>query len=577
MAAIGSVLANKYEILTEIGRGGMSVVYLAMDRNLNKYWAVKEVKREGKDANEVRMAQSLLVEAELLKRLDHPLIPRIVDIIQNDETIFIVMDYMTGMSLDKVLAERKKNGEGPLPQEGVINIGIQLCEALDYLHTQNPPIIYRDMKPSNVMLKNPEEKDPKKWNIALFDFGIAREYKEGKTGDTCLYATRAFAAPEQLNRTRQSDARTDIYSLGLTLYNLVTGHSLATDNELLDIRDWVPRLSGGLNKILFQCMELQPENRFQSCAELKYALERYEDYDPIRQSGLRKKLNLFVIPVVLSVACLLGGMAFHGLYKHENTATYDATLAMAEKEQEQNASQSYYIEAATYDPADIRAYEGLVSLYKKDTSFTTDEREILYQQVQPNMQSIKERSIEDYVQLCYDIGSLYWFYYDYGDTGNNQTTRMTYALPWFLDAQTTCLEEGYAFGKLNAVNIFCDIATFYRDYEMNVMEAADVGTYIAFWDTLVELREYLAESSEQELIEWESYKVIVYALENNMSKFKSDGVTREQIESMIADVKADVELLEATTDITLEIKEYIVSRLADDSGISRNITANYGS
>lgn len=572
MAAIGTLLANKYEILTEIGRGGMSVVYLAMDRNLNKQWAVKEVQKQTDDKNSEVMAQSLLVEAELLKRLDHPLIPRIVDIIQDEKTIYVVMDYMTGKSLDKVLAE-----SGPLPQEGVINIGIQLCEALNYLHTQNPPIIYRDMKPANIMLKNPDETDPSKWSIALFDFGIAREYKEGKAGDTTSLATRAFAAPEQIRRERQSDARTDIYSLGVTLYNLVTGHSLVTDNALYPIRRWNPRLSGGLEQIILKCTQSEPENRYQSCAELKYALENYEVFDEGYRRSLRKTLNLFVIPAVLSVACLIGGIAFQGLYKHENTANYDATLAMAEKESDYDTSQNYYIEAAAYDPADIRAYEGLISLYKKDTSFTTEEREILHQQIQPNLQSIKEQSIEDYVQLCYDVGSLYWFYYDYGDTENNQTTRMTNALPWFSDVQTTCQAEGYAFEKLNATNIFCDIATFYRDYEMNVMEAADAGTYIAFWDTLIELREYLAESSEQELMEWESYKVIVYALENYMAKFKSDGVTREQIESMIANVKADADLLDATTDTTQEIKDYILSRLADDSGISRSITANYGS
>lgn len=571
MAEIGTILANKYEILTEIGRGGMSVVYLAMDRNLNKQWAVKEVQKQSNDKNSEVKAQSLLVEAELLKRLDHPLIPRIVDIIQDERTIYVVMDYMTGKSLDKVLVEN-----GPLPQAGVINIGIQLCEALGYLHSQNPPIIYRDMKPANIMLKNPDETDPTKWSIALFDFGIAREYKEGKAGDTTLLATRAFAAPEQIRRERQSDARTDIYSLGVTLYNLVTGHSLVTDNALYPIRHWNPRLSGGLEQIVLQCTRSEPENRYQSCSELRYALENYEVFDEGYRRRLRKTLNLFVIPIALSAACLIGGLVFRGLYKHENTANYDAALAMAEKESDYDTGQQYYMEAVGYDPADIRAYEGLISLYKKDTSFTTQERAVLHQLVQPNLQTIKQQSTEDYVQLCYDIGSLYWFYYDYGDTENNQTTRMTNALPWFQDVQTTCQEEEYSFERLAATNIFCDIASFYRDYEINVMEAADAGTYIAFWDTLTELREYLAESSEQELMKWESYKVIVYAMENYMSKFKSDGVTREKIEAMIADVKADVESLDATADTTVQIKEYIVSRLADDSGISRSIAANYG-
>ena len=178
MAEIGTVIEGKYEILREIGKGGMSVVYLAMDTHLNKQWAVKEIRKRGSGKNDEIVVNSLLAEANLMKRLDHPALPRIVDIIDNGVTIFVVMDYIEGESLDKILKEY-----GPQPEEKVIVWAKQLCDALSYLHSQKPPIIYRDMKPANVMLK-PEG------TIKIIDFGIAREYKEHNLEDTVSLGTK---------------------------------------------------------------------------------------------------------------------------------------------------------------------------------------------------------------------------------------------------------------------------------------------------------------------------------------------------------------------------------------------------
>ena len=166
MTEIGTVIDGKYEVLREIGRGGMSVVYLAMDTHLNKQWAVKEIRKQGSGKNDEIVVNSLLAEANMMKRLDHPALPRIVDIIDNGVTIYVVMDYIEGESLDKILDEY-----GSQPEEKVIEWAMQIADALSYLHAQKPPIIYRDMKPANVMLK-PEG------NIKIIDFGIARVFKE---------------------------------------------------------------------------------------------------------------------------------------------------------------------------------------------------------------------------------------------------------------------------------------------------------------------------------------------------------------------------------------------------------------
>ena len=170
--ALGTVIDGKYELLKQIGQGGMSVVYLAMDKRLNKQWAVKEIRKRSKVANGDVCIQTLITEANLMKRLDHPAVPRIVDIIENEQVIYVVMDYIEGESLDKVLT-----AFGPQPQDVVIDWAKQLADALNYLHSQNPPIIYRDMKPANVMLK-PEG------TVKLIDFGTLKEnrYEQSFTG-----------------------------------------------------------------------------------------------------------------------------------------------------------------------------------------------------------------------------------------------------------------------------------------------------------------------------------------------------------------------------------------------------------
>ena len=209
MLQIGSVIDGKYKILNEIGHGGMSTVYLAINEKANKPWAVKEVRKSlNRDFNLLR--QSLIMETDLLKKLNHPNLPSIIDVIDSDENFLIVMDYIEGNTLERLLAE-----EGAQPQDKVARWALQLCDVLDYLHTRPMPVIYRDMKPSNIMVKSDG-------NVVLIDFGTAREFKEHNVQDTCCLGTNGYAAPEQFGGMGQTDARTDIYCLGTTLYHLVT-------------------------------------------------------------------------------------------------------------------------------------------------------------------------------------------------------------------------------------------------------------------------------------------------------------------------------------------------------------------
>ncbi len=359
MLQVGSLVDNKYKILNEVGHGGMSVVYLAINERANKTWAVKEIRKDGVCDFEA-VKQGLVVETDMLKRLNHPHLPSIIDVIDTEDSFLIVMDYIEGKSLQKVLRET-----GAQPQDLVIKWGIQLCDVLGYLHSREPAIIYRDMKPANVMLKPTGD-------ITLIDFGTAREFKNrAMVEDTTCLGTRGYAAPEQFGGRGQTDARTDIYCLGATLYHLLTGHSPAEPPyEIKPLRYWIPAYAGsGLEYIINKCCQQDPEARYQSCAELMYDLEHVADMDDSTQRRRKRKWAAFVASVVL---CLVGaaGMLLSTMAKsNAMLETYDYYIAQAESLTGVANFPDFVSnvkKALEVDPARYEAYDTLLTRIEED-------------------------------------------------------------------------------------------------------------------------------------------------------------------------------------------------------------------
>ena len=360
MTRVGTVLGGKYEILKKIGQGGMSIVYVAMDTRLNKQWAVKEIKQNPKQDTRT-LLKGLQMEANILKMVDHPVLPRIVDIINYNGTVFVVMDYIEGRPLSEVLKL-----EGAQPQEKVIEWAKDLCSALDYLHSMNPPIIYRDMKPSNIMLK-PDGK------VKLIDFGTAKEFDVESLADTTALGTRGYAAPEQFGDARgrgihKTDARTDIYSLGATLYHILTGKNPSEPPYVIKpIRDWNPALSSGLEKIINKCTMPNPEDRYQSCTELIYDLEHYEELDDAFKMSCLKKMRSFLICAGLTVAFAAVAIGGYIGNEREKRLNYDNLInegysCVVQGDYEDAAG--VYMDAITQvDGSRNEAYLDLLDLY----------------------------------------------------------------------------------------------------------------------------------------------------------------------------------------------------------------------
>lgn len=388
MTEIGTVIDGKYEILKEIGRGGMSVVYLAMDKHLNKQWAVKEIRKKGSGKNDEIVVNSLLAEANMMKKLDHPALPRIVDIIDNGVTIYVVMDYIEGESLDKIL-----NEYGAQPEELVVNWAKQLCDALSYLHSQKPPIIYRDMKPANVMLK-PEG------NIKIIDFGIAREYKEQNLADTTVLGTKGYAPPEQYSG--QTDPRSDIFALGMTMHHLLTGVDPRNGEAYAPVRQWNPELSEGIEIIIDRCVEPAAENRYQSCPDLLYDLEHPELITKGFKKKQRRKLISFIVAIGMSAIMAVAGLALNFTATSVNNQDYDANIA--------GSDPSKYYAAVSIYPARVDAYNMLIEYYKNHEA-TNEQITKIGNTIEANADSL-DLTNPDIADMYYDMGKLYFSDYD---------------------------------------------------------------------------------------------------------------------------------------------------------------------
>lgn len=263
MLAEGSLLQDRYEIRGQLGQGGMGVVYLATDRRLaDLAVAVKQI-----DASQVApkdrqwTIEAFRQEAQLLARLNHPGIARVMDYFSEGDYSYLIMDYVPGETLEAALAQAPHGFD----ERQALAWAGQLAVILDHLHAQNPPIVFRDLKPGNVMVQ-PDGA------LRLIDFGIARLFKPGQTQDTVFMGTPGYAAPEQYGRG-QSDARSDVYTLGVVVHQLLTGYDpMKTPMRLPPVRQLRPDLSVQTEAAVAQALQLNPDRRYASTIAFARAL-----------------------------------------------------------------------------------------------------------------------------------------------------------------------------------------------------------------------------------------------------------------------------------------------------------------
>ena len=549
MLEIGSIIDGKYKILNKIGQGGMSVVYLAMNERANKQWAIKEVRKDGTKDYEV-VKQGLIAETDILKRLNHPHLPSIIDVIDCDDTFLIVMDYIEGRTLDHWLKK-----EGAQPQERVVEWAKQICDVLGYLHSRKPPIIYRDLKPSNVMLK-PDGK------IMIIDFGTAREFKEQSIEDTKCLGTQGYAAPEQYGGHGQTDARTDIYNLGATMYHLLTGHNPSLPPyEMYPIRQWNPSLSSGLEAIVTKCTQRNPNDRYQSCAELMYALEHYDELDIEYRKQQKRKWGTFLAACSLTAVSLIGCLGFKFAENSTIKNSYDGYLRAASNAATQEEKVDYYRDAINLDPSRGDAWLSLLDVFIDGTGtgdgglFTQEEdvqmKEILGYTGSGNRtnESYLESNPEAYDEFSFQMGLAYFYYY--GEEGNKPMSQS-----WF---ETAAESDSLEPNKVERAKRFAKIAGYSQGLDTRDLAGDSEVSYADYWDDMVELTSGDLTAIDNEQTALVMYKEMVYQIYKNALNFRQAGVTEREMMDELQNIRSTLMSGFATDEVSGTKNEILAS------------------
>ncbi len=262
-----SLLKQRYRLLNRLGQGGMGSVYKAEDIDLgNRSVAIKEMSQKGLNQQEASEATDAFKrEALLLAGLLHPNLPRIYDHFTEHGRWYLVMDFIQGQTLEDYLTQKS----GTLPLKEVLEIGIQLCNVLNYLHTRQPSIIFRDLKPANVMRTSDGQ-------LYLIDFGIARHFKPGQVKDTSAFGSPGYAAPEQYGKA-QTAPSADIYSLGVMLHQMITG-----DDPSLKPFSFAPLYERGpkrLQSLLNRMLTMDASKRANDALSVKQRLQEIAQQD----------------------------------------------------------------------------------------------------------------------------------------------------------------------------------------------------------------------------------------------------------------------------------------------------------
>jgi serine/threonine protein kinase len=252
------ILSDRYKLISPLQKGGMGELYAALDQRLNCICAVKllyfdSLSDEEKDYRVTRFKS----EVEILARLRHPALPHVLDYFIEDDKYYLVMDYIPGNDLLTIMERERKRS---LEEERVITWALTLCDVLNYLHSNKPQIIYRDLKPDNVMLRARDNQ------IILIDFGTAKATDRQTRRQTAI-GTVGYAPPEQYSGIQ--DVRSDIYSLGATIYHLVTGTMPVMPFEFKPVRRVNSSVSTKLEAVLIKALKKDLEDRYQTAKELK--------------------------------------------------------------------------------------------------------------------------------------------------------------------------------------------------------------------------------------------------------------------------------------------------------------------
>lgn len=542
MFEIGAVLDGKYEILKRIGKGATALVYLAMNPKLNQQLVIKEI-----DGNLVsRDRERALAEARMMIKFDHPAIPRIVDIL---EERYIIMDYIPGQNLHEILRD-----EGPQPQEVVVEWGKQLCNVLGYLHSLNPPIIYHDLKPGNIVLKVPER------TLKLLDFGEARPCINGNAPGAGK--TKEYAAPEQQKETRgNTDQRTDIYCLGTTLYRLLTGKFAPMPPETVgSIRDRFPELniSKGMDNIIRKCTQHDPKKRFQSTEEVFQALENIQLWDEDYLKKLKRRIHS-VYGVLGATVVMVGlGFGFRGAANYVNAQDYENLVATATSVEHSVKTQNYE-EAIKINGTNPEAYIKLLEAYEDNNLFGNQEGQQFSTLYNANKSKF-DVSSEEVWEMHFLTGRLYFNMY----SGENDSfrSRILKAKSYFEFVREHADTSYSNYSIASSYYTLCDFFEKYVLSDNSIQEPTKEDYYnmMAALNTCLEDMQKYSEG-DAAYTRLNLYGYILDMVNVNIRGFALNDITQEEVKNILTSIREAANNESITQEASIQKRESLLMKI----------------
>lgn len=397
-------IVGKYRILDQIGKGGEGEVFLAVHIQTEQLWTLKHLKKDH---------AGRLHEVEMLRKLHHPGLPVVVDVLETSDGIFMVMEYIRGRNLEQLTSR-----EGHLTPEQAVVSALELCSALEYLHTRKRPVLHLDLKPANVMLTQ-------KGKIRLLDFGAAERMRENRG---LHRGTDGFAAPEQYNGRSVLDQRTDIYGVGAVLYYLISGKACEKEG----IRGRIQGCPAPVERVIRRCLAADPGERYSSCKELRKALAGCRK----KTRAVRRRLHTeaAVLLCILTLMAVIPYMRSGFYSKAEEVFDYGRTLFQAACARDEQRL-DLYRKAIYMEPSNPAAYEQMLEEAATDGIFD-EEEELQFRKIQntipPGSSRTNQELLEEDPQagaaVAWKLGLLYRFAFQ-----RESAPRIAHG--WFMKAQ----------------------------------------------------------------------------------------------------------------------------------------------
>ena len=517
------LIADRYRVIDIIGRGGTSKVFLVYDIRLKKRWALKEIRVDESSYEYIR--ESFFAETDALKTTNHVGVVNVIDAFTIDDKFYIVEDYINGVNLRDYV----RNG---ISKEIFLIIILQICDILIYLHHLKNPIYHGDLKPENILI----DKENK---VSLIDFGISINHLKRRSSLLKRSGTKGYMSFEK-EVFGLIDAKSDIYAFGMTL-------------------DYV------LNKnpIKFKRKNIRNYKRI-----IKKSLDTkgYRDVKELKKDILKTETkNKRLLAVYVNICALMGALFLVSFllvpeitvkikeserrkYVKSLDEKYEDYLRKGDMVLKKEEKIKYYKEAINLDNTKMGGYYKLLDLFKEDENFDKEEEEEFIKIFFDNMNDIENERA--YGGLCFEIGKLYWYYYenpevennaDIGDTKNPKDTEIIkngintegikLSYDWFLWAGNEKYKDESYYDKCI---VYRDISDFYKNLIIYQKEESDVD-YLRYYKNLLALKGFL--STDNEMIRLRIISIVVISFDNYYLLFKKEGVDGREILKILDELK----------------------------------------